>query len=38
MKTSAERIYKVIKNVEDNDSVFHPVIIAKEIERVRIFF
>lgn len=29
-------MYKIIKNLEDNDSIFHPVILAKEIERVKI--
>jgi hypothetical protein len=36
MKTSAEKMYKIIKNVEDNDCIFHPVILAKEIEKVKI--
>lgn len=36
MRSSAEKMYKIIKNLEDNDSIFHPVILAKEIERVKI--
>lgn len=36
MRSLAEKMYKIIKNLEDNDSIFHPVILAKEIERVKI--